>query len=90
MGRYNKRRLVCFGFWSDSGRQNRVLATKCFASQAASVRIASVKIAQINMDVQSTELSWREESAASASQNIMDLSIFLRMQAPRYLGSRDS
>jgi hypothetical protein len=43
-------RGVCFSLNSDSGRQNRLLLAKQFASQSAYVRIALVKIVQINVN----------------------------------------
>lgn len=35
--------LVCFGFWSDSSRQNSFLVAKRFDPKSASVRIANMK-----------------------------------------------
>jgi hypothetical protein len=52
-----KKRDVCFSLKSDFGRQNRLLSAKRFASQPTSMRIALVKIIQINMNIESVEPS---------------------------------
>jgi hypothetical protein len=49
--------FVCFGFWSNFDSQNQFLAAKHFASQPIYVRIISVKIPQINVNVESAKLS---------------------------------
>lgn len=50
-------------FVSVSGRQNRLLTAKCRASQLVFIRIACMKIIQINVNVEAVELSQHEEFA---------------------------